>query len=215
MKQAPTDFVGASCYNKPMKRLAFALLCLAGYPHGAIPAQSGLMRYPAVALDSPVPDVALREMKTGKTVKLSDYRGKTLVGIFMAGWCNNTWKHDRRIEKLVADYKPKGIEFVAIHATLHELDQDLLDKAESRGLNLPMLDDKPRHELLQKIDAPCSPTFFVLDRNGVLRYKGGFDNNRDPQPVPYLRPVLEALLASKPLPYKQTTAYGCSLRRKV
>jgi peroxiredoxin len=178
-------------------------------------AQSGLKRFPAVAMDAVVPDAALREIRTGKTIKLSDYRGKVLVGVFMAGFCANTWKHDHRIEKAVADYKSKGVEFIVIHATLHEIDDDLINKARVRGLDLPMLDDKVTHELVQKIDAPCTPTFFVLDKNGALRYKGGFDNNRDPQPTPYLRPVLDALLAGKPLPFKQTTAYGCSLRRKI
>lgn len=175
----------------------------------------GLTRYPAVPIDSPVPDVALRDMKTGKTVKLSDYKGKILVGVFMAGFCANTWKHDRRIEKAAAEYKAKGVEFVVVHATLFEIDQDLIDKAKERNLDLPLLDDKARHELVQKIDAPCTPTFFVLDKSGVLRYKGGFDNNRDPQPVPYLRPVLDAMLAGKPLPFKQTNSYGCAIRRKV
>jgi peroxiredoxin len=194
----------------PMKLALLSLLAL------ALPALSqGLTRYPAVALDAPVPDVALREMRTGKTIKLSDYKGKILVGVFMAGFCANTWKHDRRIEKTAAEYKAKGVEFIVIHAPLHEVDQDLIDKAKERSLDLPLLDDKPGHELVQKIDATCTPTFFVLDKSGVLRYRGGFDNNRDPQPVPYLRPVLDAMLAGKSLPFKQTNSYGCGIRRKV
>ena len=171
------------------------------------------VRFAPVPFGQVVPDASLRDIRTGKTVKLSDYRGKVFVGVFMAAFCANTWKHDVRLKAAVAEYKSKGVEFAVIHPTLHEIDEDLVDKCASRGVDLPLLDDKKTQELVQKIDPECTPNFFVLDKQGALVYKGGFDNNRDPNPKAYLRPVLDAVLAGKPLPFRQTPAYGCSIRK--
>lgn len=198
----------------PFSRLT--LVALAAVALTSLARSEAPARFAPVAFGQVVPDAALREMKTGKTIKLSDYRGKVLVGIFMAGFCNNTWKHDKRIIAVAAEYKSKGVEFVIVHPTLHEIDDDLIDKAKLRGVDLPLLDDKKNQELVQKIDPECTPNFFVLDKNGALQYKGGFDDNRDPVPVKqYLRPVLDAVLAGKPVPFRQTTAYGCSIKRRV
>src|SRR2546428_10961453 len=52
----------------------------------------------------------------GKNWKLSDFdKAKTLVVIFTCDHCPTAQYYEERIKKLVADYKDKGVAFVAIN----------------------------------------------------------------------------------------------------
>lgn len=59
------------------------------------------------------PDFAL-QTPDGKTVKLSDYRGKYVVLDFWASWCPDCVKDIPNIKRLYADYKERGIEFIGV-----------------------------------------------------------------------------------------------------
>jgi peroxiredoxin len=167
---------------------------------------------PAQIIGQPFPNVALRNLAADKPemLSLSSFAGsKVVVGIFMANRCGATWVYDKKIAQLASDYAPKGLTVVAIHSNVEETDDEIKKQMADHKLSLPILDDKPQQTLAKYIGAHATPTFFVIDKEGILRYVGAFDRfTRQPA---YLRPVLDALLAGKKPPYTRTNAPGCSL----
>lgn len=59
------------------------------------------------------PDFALQTPE-GKTVRLSDYRGKYVVLDFWASWCPDCIKDIPNVKRIYADYKERGIVFIGV-----------------------------------------------------------------------------------------------------
>ena len=164
------------------------------------------------AVDAPFKNFTLRNMNVeagGKgNISLASFKGKkTVVAIFMANRCGTTWTYEEKIGKLLKDYKNKDVEILAIHTNYNETDQEILAQFEQRNLAMPVLDDKKAQAMGQYVGAVCTPTFLVIDKSGVLRYRGSFDKASDDS-VAYVRPALEAVLAGKPVAVKTTRAFG-------
>ena len=72
----------------------------------------------------------------------------------------------------------------------------------------------PGAETAKALGAAITPEVFVIDKKGVLRYRGAFDdaNFRQPEPTRnYLWEAVEAVLAGEnPLP-AEIPAYGCTI----
>jgi peroxiredoxin len=146
--------------------------------------------------------------KANQTVSLASFKGKkTVVGIFMANRCGTTWTYEAQIGKLLQDYAPKGVAFLAIHSNYVESDREIMGQIEQRNLAMPVLDDKPTQALADYVGATCTPTFFIIDKTGILRYKGAFDKFHDDKNA-YVRPALDAVLAGKEVSVQATRAFG-------
>lgn len=168
---------------------------------------------PEVAeMDKPIRDFAFRnilaEGEKNKTVKFSDYKGKkAVVAMFMANRCGTTWTYEKKIGDLLKDYKSKDVAFVAVHSNFTESDDEIKGQLEQRNIDIPLLDDKKDQAFASYIGATNTPTFVVIDKKGVLRYKGSFDMRRD-ETKTYVRTALDAALANKPVEVKATRAFG-------
>lgn len=67
-------------------------------------------------------------------------------------------------------------------------------------------------------DAQTTPHVFVIDRNGILRYRGAVDDVTFRQRTPtrfYLDEAVEALLAGAFPTLTESPAYGCAIVREV
>jgi peroxiredoxin len=170
---------------------------------------SSLAKGPSAQIDSAFKDFSAKDIRTGKTLQFSKaFKGKVVVGIFMQNNCGTTWRYEEKIGKLVADYKKKGVEVVAIHSSPFETDAEIKGQMDSRNLPIPILDDKPTQQIMNYVGARCSPTFFVVDKAGKYRYFGAFDNRPSGESESYLRPALDAILSSKPVSKKMTRPFG-------
>lgn len=111
--------------------------------------------HPTLALGSPAPDFFLAGVD-GKRHRLNEYRDTPLLAIvFTCDHCPTAQLYEGRIKALVAEYRPKGVGFVAIQpnapaaASLHELNythvEDTLDgmivRARYRHFNFAYLYD--------------------------------------------------------------------------
>jgi peroxiredoxin len=161
-------------------------------------------------IGKPFKDFTLRDIASdgGKQmVKLSSFKGKkAIVGIFMANRCGTTWSYEQKIGSLLKDYSSKGVAVMAIHSSYQEPDSEIVGQMEQRNLAMPILDDKQTQALAKYVGAYSTPTFFVVDKTGVLRYIGSFDK-RGSAPA-YVPDALNALLAGKDVAVKQTRAFG-------
>ncbi len=162
-------------------------------------------------IGKPFKDFALRDLASDKkatTIKLSDYKGKkAVVAIFMANRCGTTWTYEERIGKLIQDYAKKDVAIVAIHSNYAEPDAEILGQIEQRNLAIPVLDDKPTQALADYVGAQVTPTFLVIDKKGILRYKGAFDKRGDDK-VAYVRPALDAVMSGKEVAVTTSRAFG-------
>lgn len=162
------------------------------------------------AIDKPFRDFELRDIASedGAMFKLSALKGKkAVVAVFMANRCGTTWTYEEKIGKLLNDYKDKEVQIVAIHSNYQEPDSEIVGQMEQRNLAMPVLDDKKTQALADYTETFSTPTFLIIDKEGILRYKGAFDRYGD-DAHPYLRPALDSVLAGKKVATPTTRPFG-------
>lgn len=125
-----------------------------------------------VKVGDKAPDFKLKDVRTGKEVKLSDFRGKQVVLKFWASWCPQCKKTGEErmapIQKILDDNKRDDVVFVAVGVTFSD------DTAESQAAQL----DVRGHKWIGVYDADNSttraygvdgiPAAFLVDSNGKL-----------------------------------------------
>ena len=177
----------------------------------------------AVETGKPAPDFTGTDIN-GKTVKLSDYKGKIVVIESYNSdcpFCNNHYKTGA-MQELEKDMAAKGVVWLIVnsvnpnnpsHRTPEQAKQEIADK---KIIATAWIDDSSG-AVGHLYDMKTTPHMFVVDKTGTLAYDGAIDNQPDPQHDPrtarnYVRESVDALLAGKPAPVAQTKPYGCSVK---
>ena len=119
------------------------------------------------------------------------------------------------------DYQAKGVRLVAIGSNdavrYPEDDFDhMKQRAQQEGFNFLYLRDESQ-AVARAYGATHTPHVFLLDREGVLRYRGAIDDNYDdPHAVkrPYLREALDAVLSGRTPEIATSQAVGCTIKWK-
>jgi peroxiredoxin len=203
--------------------LVFGLCALFLAPHG-----QAAQRIEPLELGRAAPDFNLPGAD-GKNYRLKDFAdAKILVVIFTCNHCPTAQAYEERIKKLVSDYREKGVAFAAISPNdpkalrLNELGySDLSDsfeenkiRAKDHGFNFPYLYDGDKQEVSKAYGPRVTPHVFIFDKDRSLRYRGGIDDSERLKRVKkrHVRNALDALLAGKPVPEKDTRAFGCSIK---
>ena len=139
---------------------------------------------------------------------------KIVVLVFMATQCPAADDYVERILKLYEDYKEKKIQFVGIHSNKHETIDEIKAYHKKHKIEYPILID-PDNKIADYFLARRTPEVFVIDKDNLLRYRGGIDDSRKKPKTQYLRTILENILNGKPIPEKQkkTRAIGCTIKR--
>lgn len=122
-----------------------------------------------------------------------------------------TEMYAKKLKKFIEEVKPKGVEVVVVHAFASETDAQISAKIDSFGLKAPILVDREKRELCGLIGVTATPAFFIVDKEGRLRYRGAFDNQPTDDAEPYLRPALAAVLAGKQPGKAETHTFGCGI----
>jgi len=173
-------------------------------------------------IGSSAPDFKLFNVD-GRIVGLNEFDHKPLVVIFMCNHCPFVKHVADGLTKLANDYLPKGVAIVCINsndAAAHPQDspEQMVHEAEQRGYPFPYLFDEAQ-EVAKAYGAACTPDFFLYDKGRKLVYRGQLDASRPGNNIPVtgsdLRAALDAVLAGKPLPEKQTPSIGCNIKWKV
>jgi len=186
--------------------------------------------HPVLALGSSAPNFELPGID-GKVHKLADYSSSpVLVVVFACNHCPISQMYERRIARLEADYKDRGVSVVAIQPndpnaiTIDELDSsdisDSLDemkiRAEYKHLTYPYLYDGETQSVTRAYGPQATPHVFVFDSDRHLRYEGRMDDSyRDENVKTHeTRDAIDALLAHKEVTVKHTGVFGCSTKWK-
>jgi peroxiredoxin len=141
--------------------------------------------------------------------------------IFSCNHCPYVRAWEGRMKQIQRDYKDKGVTLVAVNsndAVKYPDDgfEQMKQRAQQEGFNfLYLRDDSQR--VARDYGGTHTPHVFLLDGNGVLRYRGAIDDHYDdPGAVQhvYLRDALDAVLAGKSPQITETQAVGCTIKWK-
>jgi cytochrome oxidase Cu insertion factor (SCO1/SenC/PrrC family) len=160
-------------------------------------------------LDRPVKNFTLKDLMGGKEVSLSQFKGKTVVLSFISYHCDTTWRYEKRMGKLIGDYGRKGVVFLNVNSNANDTPEGIKKYVEARNLTIPLLKDTG-NRVADYFNTQVTPTFYVLDKEGVLRYRGSYDDNREENSAKkqYVTPALDAVMASRPVTTKEHRAFG-------
>ena len=168
------------------------------------------------AVDQPAPGFELPDLE-GNPHKLSDFRGKVVVLHFQSINCPWDVGYQPILNTTAAEFTGDEVVFVAINSNSTESVEQIKRYATTQVDYLVLKD--PQNQVADKYDAATTPHLYLIDAEGVLRYRGGVE--KDP-PSPgkvgtstrqYLVPVLKAMVGKCTLPATNTKPTGCGIKR--
>ncbi len=178
----------------------------------------------APEVGKPAPEFSAVD-SNGKTVKLSDFHGKTVVLEWTNDGCPYVKKHygSGNMQSLQKDAAAKGIVWLTIVSSAPGK-QGYVDGAGANGLTKSrgaapaavLLD--PDGAVGHLYDARTTPHMFIADAAGTLVYMGGIDDKATTEVADiqgarnYVRAALDEIAAGKPVAEAVTRPYGCSVK---
>jgi peroxiredoxin len=179
---------------------------------------------PKASVGAPAPDFELPDLD-GNLVKLSSFRGKTVVLEWFNPGCPYV-KASHNKGSLVgtaAKHIKAGVVWLAINSGApgkqgHGVEANREAKAAFK-LDHPVLLDESG-KVGRAYAAAHTPHMYVIDKAGTLVYRGAIDNSPDGEGesptggklVNYVSAALADLEAGKPVATAETEAYGCSVK---
>jgi len=178
----------------------------------------------AVTAGNAAPDFSVAD-SNGKTVKLSDYKGKFVV----LEWTNPECPFVRAqygadaMQALQKDASGKDVVWLTVNSTNKsssefktgtEMSKWMKDKGAAQ--NAILIDATSATG--RAYDAKTTPHMFVINPAGTIVYAGAIDDKRSARESDrktannYVRAALGETLAGKPVTVASTTPYGCSVK---
>jgi peroxiredoxin len=112
------------------------------------------------------PDFALQSLE-GKTVHLSDYRGKAVIVNFWATWCQPCKIEMPWFVELQKQYGPEGLQILGISADEDTSNDELGKFTKEMGINYPVLLGKEEVEQAYG-GVQFLPVTIYVDRDGKI-----------------------------------------------
>jgi thiol-disulfide isomerase/thioredoxin len=165
-------------------------------------------------LNQLVPDFELQDLK-GQFHRLSDYRGRIVIVNFWSAECPHSERTDHYLVSLLEKWNGQVV-LLSIASNRNESIQMVKEVAETRLIPKVLLDSDG--VVADLCGAVTTPHVFILDREGILRYRGAVDNItfrlREVSHF-FLQEAVEALLAGSLPALAETPAYGCTIVREI
>ncbi|MFN8383872.1 MAG: redoxin domain-containing protein [Anaerolineales bacterium] len=165
-------------------------------------------------INEPVPDFELPGLN-GRLHRLSDYRGRIVIVNFWSCECPHSERTDKAIMSMFVQWQD-DVSMLTIASNRNETAEDVANVSKARRLPTVLLD--ANCEMADLFEAQTTPHVFVIDRDGILRYRGSVDDVTFRQRVPtrfFLDLAVESLLEGHSLELTESPAYGCTIVREV
>lgn len=165
-------------------------------------------------INQPVPDFELPDLN-GKMHRLSGHRGRIVIVNFWSCECPHSERTDKAILSMFVQWQD-DVTMLTIASNRNESLPALKEAAESRRLPTVLLDADCR--VANLFEAQTTPHVFVIDRDGILRYRGSVDDATFRQRKPtrfFLDEAVESLLEGHLPTLTESPAYGCAIVREV
>jgi peroxiredoxin len=178
----------------------------------------------AVTAGTAAPDFSVAD-SNGKTVKLSDYKGKFVV----LEWTNPECPFVRAqygaaaMQALQKDAGARDVVWLTVNST----NKSSSEYKTGAQMNAWMKERNAAQKAIlidassdtgRAYDAKTTPHMFVIDPAGKIVYAGAIDDKRSARESDrktannYVRAALDESLAGKPVTVAGTTPYGCSVK---
>ncbi len=152
---------------------------------------------------------------------LSDVQGtKGTMIVFTCNHCPFAIKYQDRIIALTEKYTKQGIGVAAISCNdaegfAEDSFANMKVRTKEKAYNFPYLYDESQ-AVAMEYGPMVTPHVFLFDSTMKLVYRGRIDDSAKEDEVKQreLADALDALIAGKPIPVAETTAFGCSIKWK-
>ncbi len=165
-------------------------------------------------INQPVPDFELPDLD-GNLHRLSHYRGKIVIVNFWSCECPHSERTDKAIMSMFVQWRDE-VSMLTIASNRNETAEGVKTVSETRRLPTVLLDADCR--VADQFEAQTTPHVFVIDREGILRYRGSVDDvtfrNRIPTRF-FLDLAVESLLEGQLPALTESPAYGCAIVREI
>jgi peroxiredoxin len=163
----------------------------------------------------------------GKTVKLSDFKGRIVVLEWTNDGCPYVHKHysSNNMQSLQKDETAKGIVWLTVISSApgeqgYVTGPEANELTKSRGAAPTAVLLDPDGKVGRLYDARTTPHMFVVSAEGTLVYMGGIDNKPTANTADiktaknYVRAAIDSVMAGRPVEEAVTRPYGCSVKFK-
>jgi peroxiredoxin len=177
----------------------------------------------AVEVGKPAPNFTGTDIN-GKTIKLSDYKGKIVVIESYNSdcpFCMNQYKTGAT-QDLQRELAAKGVVWLMVNSVnpknmSHRTPEQARAEWSAEKINATAWIDDSSGAVGHLYDMKTTPHVFVIAKDGTLVYDGAMDNQPDPSHDPraaknYVSDAVNELIAGKPVEVSQTKPYGCAVK---
>jgi len=180
----------------------------------------------ALTTGETAPDFTLKGLNPKmKDVKLSSFKGKTIVLEWLNHGCPFVRKHydSGNMQSLQTKYTGQNVIWLSVISSAEGkqgyVDEKgaLKDKMDNKSGATDILLD-PTGKVGQLYGAKTTPHMFIIDKAGTLVYQGAIDDQPDtdkgsiPSAKNYVAMALDELAAGKKITSHTTKSYGCSVK---
>jgi peroxiredoxin len=165
-------------------------------------------------INHPAPDFELPDLE-GSPHRLSEYRGKIVIINFWSCECPHSERTDKAIMAMFVQWRD-DVAMLSIASNRNENPETLKTAANARHLPTVLID--AQCIVANLFNAQTTPHVFVVDRAGVLRYRGCVDDVTFRQRTPtrfFLDEAVESLLEGRLPTMAESPIYGCTIVREV
>lgn len=174
-------------------------------------------------LGTVAPKFILKDAISGTELGLDKLKSdKATVVMFICNHCPYVIHIIDKLVEVGAEYKLKGISFIAISSNdVENYPEDSPEKmrelAKEKDFPFPYLYDDTQ-EVAKAYKAACTPDLYVFDKDLKLVYRGQFDSSRPGNDIPPsgedLTNALDNILEGKEVSRDQAPSIGCNIKWK-
>jgi peroxiredoxin len=177
----------------------------------------------AVEVGKPAPNFTATDIY-GKTIKLSDYKGKIVVLESHnqdCPFCHNQYKTGA-MQALQRDLAAKGVVWIVVdsvnpHNFSYRTPEQAKKEIAAEKMDITDWIDDSSGAIGHLYDMKTTPDMYVINKDGILVYQGAIDNRPEPFGDPrtahnYVRTAVDDLIAGKPIEVSETKPYGCGVK---
>lgn len=159
----------------------------------------------SLAVGEKVQDLVVTDL-AGKSWSLSDLQKRSKSGVvsltFWCTFCQSCRTMEASLQKMGGDFREKA-SVLAVDASAGDSAKKVEDFTRSKKLTLPIFLDADAR-VADLFGIRLTTTTVVIDKSGVLRYRGQFDG----QGIAYAQNALESVLDGKEVAVKETIQAG-------
>jgi thiol-disulfide isomerase/thioredoxin len=173
-----------------------------------------------LAIGSRAPQFTLVNATDGKQVAMKPDDGALKVVVFTCNQCPYAQAFEPRIIEVAKQFAGQGVRFFAVDSNDDQkFEVETLANMKARAVEknypYPYLKDGDS-SVARAYGARVTPHVFVVDGQGIVRYRGYVDDSAKPEErkTTGLTNALNALTQGREVPNAETRAFGCTIKWK-